>query len=428
MNLVITLDCRFVRTPDHRVWTLTNYDRSFWDRYLRVFDGVKIVARAQPKVTVDEKYHRVDGQSVEFVEVPYYLGPWQYLTVRQGLRKVIQSAANASDAVLCRVPSRLGTDLIDYMWKSARPYGLEVIGDPYEALGPGAVRHILRPFFRYSLTRSLKQQCARASAASYVTGYALQKRYQPLTAGCSFPISDIDLRSEDMAAAPRVFGPSCANEAFKNAPDNEQGNRRLVFVGSLAQMYKAPDVLMQAVHLLHRRGFAVKLAILGDGRHRPEMEQLAQSLSLDGSVKFLGQLPAGGAVRAELDRATVMVMPSRTEGLPKALIEAMARALPCVATNVGGIPELLDAEDMVPPNDANALAAKLQEVLSNPERLTRMSAHNLAKAQEYRSEVLENKRSEFYRHLRKATEAWLANRKLLPAYAATPRPVKQALQ
>ena len=72
---------------------------------------------------------------------------------------------------------------------------------------------------------------------------------------------------------------------------------------------------------------------------------------------------------------------------------------------VGGIPELLNAEDLVPPGDADALAAKIREVASDGERLARTSAGNLEKARAYRSELLRLRRVEFYRYLRAKTEA-----------------------
>jgi glycosyltransferase involved in cell wall biosynthesis len=86
------------------------------------------------------------------------------------------------------------------------------------------------------------------------------------------------------------------------------------------------------------------------------------------------------------------------------MIEAMARALPCLGTRVGGIPELLDDRDLVAADNADALAEKMNEVLSSPERLMEMSARNLERAQEYRPELLERRRNEFYRSLRLITE------------------------
>jgi glycosyltransferase involved in cell wall biosynthesis len=124
-------------------------------------------------------------------------------------------------------------------------------------------------------------------------------------------------------------------------------------------------------------------------------------------VQFKGQLPAGKAVQAELDNADLFVLPSRTEGLPRAMIEAMARALPCIGSEVGGIRELLTADDMFPPDDVPALAAKIREVVSAHRRMEQMSQRNLAVAGDYREEILWERRRAFYEHVRDETAAWL---------------------
>ena len=416
MKLLVTLDFRFTRTPDGQVWTRTSYSLPFWSRYLRVFDGVKIVARVERKESVDERYRPVLGPGVEFLDVPYYLGPWQYAQLRNRVRGAVRRALSPDDAVLCRVGSRLATDLIPMLWHSRRPYGLEVVGDPYEAFARGAIRHPLRPVFRYLSTRTLKEQCARAAAVSYVTERALQRGYPARDDGFAMAVSDTDLQSAYFSAMPRVFTTSYSSTdlssddyALRPKKYTSPIHPRLIFVGSLEQMYKGQDVLLRAVALLVQRGFPVELRMIGEGRHRAELERLAQSLGLQEAVQFLGELPAGAAIRAELDDATLMVLPSRSEGLPRAVVEAMARALPCVATSVGGVPELLHAEDLVPPGEAAALAAKIQEVISDPLRLNRMSVRNLERAQDFRPEMLEKKRTQFYTVLRGITARWLAS-------------------
>jgi glycosyltransferase involved in cell wall biosynthesis len=147
---------------------------------------------------------------------------------------------------------------------------------------------------------------------------------------------------------------------------------------------------------------------IGDGKHRTELEARAKAAGLAKHVRFLGELPAGKHVRAQLDQADLFVLPSRTEGLPRALIEAMARGLPCIGSEVGGIPELLPSEDMVPPGDMSALARKIREVATRPERMTRMSARNLEKAREkYREEILRERRVSFYEHVSAEALTWL---------------------
>jgi glycosyltransferase involved in cell wall biosynthesis len=184
----------------------------------------------------------------------------------------------------------------------------------------------------------------------------------------------------------------------------------LIFVGTLAQLYKAPDVLIDAVGLCVQEGLDLQLILVGDGKHRAELEAKATTLGLGQCVRFLGRLPAGDAVRAQLDRADLFVLPSYQEGLPRAMIEAMARGLPCIGSTVGGIPELLPSEDMVPPGDAAVLAHKIRQVVTAPHRMSRQSARNLEKAQDYKDEVLNRRRIAFYSHVREMTQVWLERR------------------
>ena len=94
------------------------------------------------------------------------------------------------------------------------------------------------------------------------------------------------------------------------------------------------------------------------------------------------------------------------------MIEAMARGLPCIGSNVGGIPELISASSLVPPDDVPALAAKIHEVLTTPGRLQRMSKENLDRVPEYSEDVLRLRRQAFYAHLASETERWNAGQAL----------------
>jgi glycosyltransferase involved in cell wall biosynthesis len=176
--------------------------------------------------------------------------------------------------------------------------------------------------------------------------------------------------------------------------------RRIGFIGSFAQLYKGADTLLRALSLCLHRGANLEISLVGEGRYRKDMETLARELSIERSVHFLGQLGFGLPVCDFLDSIDLFVMPSRAEGLPRALVEAMARGCPCIGSNVGGIPELLAAADLVPPNDPEALARKIMEVTADPDRMKAMSARNLSRAKEFDPEVLRNMRLAFYQYVR----------------------------
>ena len=394
MRLVLTNEHRFEMTPDGSVWTRSMLPYTFWTPYLSEFKSVRVVARVQGAESARPDWARADGEGVTFSPVPNYLGPWQYLRKARLVRRAAKAAVGPRDAVIMRVPSIFPPILVPGFLRSGRPFGLEVVGDPCDVYAPGAVRHPLRPLFRRFFSRRMRGQIGHACAVHYVTHEKLQRRYPPGPGAFSTSYSDAQMRDEAYVASPR--------------PLKSPGSRfALVTVGSLAQMYKGPDILLAAVAICVQSGLDVDVTIIGDGRHRPELEAKAASMGLVERARFLGQLPAGTAVRAELDRADLFVLPSRVEGLPRAMIEAMARALPCVGSTAGGIPELLPEAEMVPPGDAAALAAKLNEVLKDPARLALMSARNLEEAREYHVDKIRAKRLAFYAHVRESTEAWL---------------------
>lgn len=392
MKVIVALEYRFERTPDGKVWTQTTFPYAFWMRYLEVFDLVTVLARVLDVPGVPSNWQRADGEAVSFAAVPYYIGPWQYLLKAWAVRQAAQNSVGHRDAVILRVSGQIASCLKPMLFRTGHPYGVEVVADPYDVFAPASIKSPLRPFLRWYYPLQLRKLCFKACAASYVTKEALQKRYP--CPNFSVSASTVELIEESFVSQSR-----CYQE--KIAPFT------LIFVGTMAQLYKAPDVLINAVAICVRDGLNIEFVLVGDGQYREELETLARKLGIDKRVRFLGQLASGEAVRSQLDRADLFVLPSYQEGLPRAMLEAMARALPCIGSTVGGIPELLRAEDMVPPGDATALARKIRQVVTNPESMTRMSAYNLDKAKEYKNELLRQRRLLFYRCVREQTEAWL---------------------
>lgn len=88
------------------------------------------------------------------------------------------------------------------------------------------------------------------------------------------------------------------------------------------------------------------------------------------------------------------------------MIEAMARGLACIGSSVGGIPELLPQEDLVPAGDAYALAHKIEDTMRDCDRMNRMAERNLSRARDYHDFKVNARRVEFLRVLRNLTEAW----------------------
>lgn len=143
---------------------------------------------------------------------------------------------------------------------------------------------------------------------------------------------------------------------------------RLLVVAARLEPQKGHAVLMEAVARVAPHFPRLKVACLGEGRLKMALRAMAKRLGLAGVIRFPGYQPV---VERWLARAEAAVLPSHYEGLPLAVIEALAMARPVVATAVDGTPEVVRDGlhgRIVPPGDAAALAAAIAEVLRDPER------------------------------------------------------------
>jgi glycosyltransferase involved in cell wall biosynthesis len=167
---------------------------------------------------------------------------------------------------------------------------------------------------------------------------------------------------------PRVVEQATARTALGVAAD-----RPLIGTVGRLEARKGTAVLLDALARLHAQGrHDVQLAIAGDGPLRAELTAQAGRLGVREHVSFLGDR---GDVREVLAALDVFVLPSFTEGMSNALLEAMAMELPVVATRVGGTPEVLATGAsglLVPPGDPAAIAEAVGRLLATPAERERL--------------------------------------------------------
>ena len=144
-----------------------------------------------------------------------------------------------------------------------------------------------------------------------------------------------------------------------------------VIAGRLEEQ-KGHDLLFDALRQLLRKGLDFTLVVAGEGSRRHWLEQQSLSLGLSPRVQFVGQQEDVGPLLAAAD---AVLLPSRWEGLPLVLLEAMARARPIVASAVGGVVDALEdgvSGTLVPPGDAAALATALEQLQRKADHAWRM--------------------------------------------------------
>ncbi|MFI5339628.1 MAG: glycosyltransferase family 4 protein [Candidatus Methylomirabilales bacterium] len=147
----------------------------------------------------------------------------------------------------------------------------------------------------------------------------------------------------------------------------------LAFVGRLDPQ-KGLHTLLQALPPLAPGLEEARLLVLGDGPQRAELEQAVQRAGLSDRVLFRGLVPD---VSPYLRACDIFVFPSVGEGMPNALLEAMASGLPCVASDIGGCRDVItDGQTglLAPPGDATAFRRALEQLLRSPEMRERLGA------------------------------------------------------
>ena len=400
MNLLVTSEAHFSVADAGMICGDGPVNYSIWAHFLEVFDRVTVLARVGTSKRVWPLEARADGPCVSFHALPDYNGPWGYLRTFPKLKALVRQVVLQSDAYLLRVPGLVGRTAWVEINRLRRPYALEVVGDPWDALATGAVRGTFRPVFRRAAVRDLKKMCVGAVAVKYVTQRTLQQRYPPGKA--SYAVGFSDAAMDDGFAILPTMEDRCRRIEERIAQDGNRGRTLHVgFIGSLSQMYKGPDILLRAAALCRNRGLELLIELVGDGRYMGTLKKMALRLGIADRTKFHGQLPSGKPVRDFLDAIDLFVLPSRAEGLPRALLEAMARGCPCLGSNVGGIPELLDPVDIVPVGDADGLAGKILDAAGTPGRMRQMAERNFERAKQFSPEALRKSRRDFLYQVRR---------------------------
>lgn len=155
------------------------------------------------------------------------------------------------------------------------------------------------------------------------------------------------------------FTPTCAD------PLSDERAQVVICVSSLRYI-KGIDVLLQAWHLVCEQVPQARLILVGTGPLQAQLAYMAKALDITESIEFAG---LQSNIPAQLQRGSIAVLPSRAEGMPVALLEAMACGLPCVATRVSGSEDIIQHGVnglLVEPLDYQGMAQALLALLGDP--------------------------------------------------------------
>jgi phosphatidylinositol alpha-1,6-mannosyltransferase len=389
LNLVV--DQRFLQSPNGAVWSHSPPAYPFFEQALEVFDRVRLIARTSAISVTPANARRVDGPAVEVMPVPSFVGPFQYLRKRSAVSATLDRIARLDGAFLLRIPSQTAFLIASRLDHLHRPYAVELLTDPHDFFAPGVSAHGLAYLFRPYFCRRSRETCARSVAANFVTGSRTLAAHPTPRALWNGNVSDVDLPAEAFPTLSR------------RRPDRPLA---IVTVGFLDLLYKGQDLLIRSLATCHRQGLDFRLSFVGDGENRPRLLALASSLGIGGRVHITGPLGGPTEVRAHLEQSDLFVLPSRAEGIPRALLEAMAAGLPAICSNVGAMPDLLPSRWVIPASDEAALGAKLMEFAKHRDLWPELGAQNQLAARAFERSILRPQRKAFYEAVHNGCQLW----------------------
>lgn len=368
-----------------RYYSLTMNERMF-DKYLELVESLVICMPTKfvPTAERHAEYSELAVGQFQLVSVPSLSTLRGFIFARRQLKKQVAIQLASADLLIVRLPSLIGYMAIDVARTMGKPYLVEVVGCAWSSFWHHSLRGKIAAVPSFLLMR---RRVWQASHVMYVTEQFLQRRYPSngMMASCSdvhLPESDeLVLVQRDVKIARRHM-------------------REPVVLGTVAAVdvkYKAQQDVLEAMARLKEEGYRFRYRLVGDGNQHYLRKQV-ERLDLVGEVEFLGPLSRDGVLKF-LDEIDVYVQPSRTEGLPRALLEAMSRGCPAIGTRVGGIPELLEQGATYQAGEISGLSRLLRESVAKS-WMYEMAKVNFKRARSYESERLAVVREACYAQVR----------------------------
>lgn len=323
-----------------------------------------------------KKYKDVTNSRITFKELPEFRNPRNLLSIKRMIKHLLENAD------FCYLRSGVAASFASSIClKKGIPYMAIVNEDIFR----NTITHsrFLVRLSAFPLLYSTRRMIKNAKYACYVTQNYLQSKYpcNGKCIGCS-DIESLDINEEALTKREVMI-------------QHKIGPLLLGTVGAVSTELKGHDTVIRALaKLKSESSIEYRFQIVGSGN--PErLQTIACDLGVADQIEFLGEFKHD-EVQKWFEGIDIYIHPSRSEGLPRTILEAMIKATPCVCSSVGGIPELID-NDCLFDYDGNEVAS-LVEIIKDftKAKMLIKAKRNFEHSKNYNPIILEKKRSDFF--------------------------------
>jgi glycosyltransferase involved in cell wall biosynthesis len=353
-----------------------------FSRYYQITDSLTVAIRTEQIKSdgLTNGLSKINLNNFQVVPCPNLSSLKGMLLNRSKLENILYDQIKNVDFLIVRLPSVIGNLSVDIARTMNKPYLIELVGCPWGAYWDHSRKgKLVAPFMWHATKKAVKN----APYVLYVTNEFLQSRYPSTgrTIGCS----DVALPTLDESVLDARLHK--IKQMTKNKP---------IVIGTTAAVdvrYKGQEYVIQAIAELNRQGFNFEYHMAGGG-DKSYLKFVAEKNDVLDKVKFLGSIPHE-KVFDYLDNIDIYIQPSKQEGLPRALVEAMGRGCPAIGSKTGGIPELLNKKFIFHNGAVSEICNLLVQM--NKKIMLLEAVRNFEKAKEYDRDLLEEGRKNFFK-------------------------------
>lgn len=374
MRLTLIHDHKFIYA-NQNYYSTGKLSKNVLENYLiGSIENIQVICR-----TSEEKYDInsmsiSSSSNIKINPIKFLRTKADFITKKKEIKNFLEMEIAKDDVVIIRLPSEIGLIAAKLLIKKNIPFGVELVGDPWSSLWYHS--SILGKFKANINQIKTKNIVSKAKSCIYVTKFYLQKKYP--TYGNEFSASNVLIKELD-----------------RNYDAQVKNIFKIGIIASLDTKYKGIDTALKSLSLVDKN---FVFEIVGNG-HKEKWLKKTKKYNLDDKVVFKGVLQSGTQINKWLKELDLYIQPSYTEGLPRALIEAMSNGVPCLGSDAGGIPELLESRYIHKAKDYKTFARQLEEVLCDAKLRENMSKINLKKVEDYLSDNIQLQREAFIKSI-----------------------------
>ncbi|KMN46588.1 MULTISPECIES: glycosyltransferase [Bacillus] len=388
MKIIFAISSQYYENQDG-IWATTSYNNTMWDEYLKSFDEIFVLAPLKKVTTLPIGCKKADNKRIKFIDSSAIKKKDAIGIVK--MRNKIHLLVKSLDGGILHSPSFEAEFAFSALKKYKKPYVVESRGE--QSMHEGFLKARGIPFSKVVKQIFLKMHMKHLEGAYgciYVSN-TLKERYAPKNKIKAAVISDLRL-PDSFIKKSRVWEQQ--SEPFK-----------IINVGNLSP-YKDQKTLIKALHFIVKNfNYNIQLNIVGKGPLESELKQFVKDLEIEQHVNFHGFVPWGEELFNLYDRNDLFVLSSLTEGMPRVVLESLARGLPVVSTEVSGSIEILPKECIAPVGDYEGLAKAITRLMESPSLLSELSSLGINEIKNYRESILKEKKINYFNEFKEAFKA-----------------------